>query len=111
MLTAKDTVLQMADNPHWYVPFMDFVDAFRRNAVSMVDPVPQTKFGLLLSAAIEHLCYEKRMQPPEWINDVPPGDPWFVSGIESLMAISLVESPPAFRLRNIFVLANFLDRA
>jgi hypothetical protein len=39
-----------------------------------------------------------------------PHDPWFVSGMESLKAIALVESPLPFRLRKIFVLENFLSR-
>jgi hypothetical protein len=37
--------------------------------------------------------------------------PWFVAGIENLKASALVESPVRFRKRNIFVLANFLERA
>jgi hypothetical protein len=37
-------------------------------------------------------------------------DPWFVSGMENLKAITLVESPLHFRRRKIFVLGNFLSR-
>jgi hypothetical protein len=37
-------------------------------------------------------------------------DPWFVSGMENINAIALVESPLQFRIRKIFVLENFLIR-
>jgi hypothetical protein len=50
-------------------------------------------------------------QSPEWVLNVPAcKDPWFVSGIENLKAIALVESPLFFRIRKIFVLENFLTR-
>jgi hypothetical protein len=50
-------------------------------------------------------------EAPEWILTVPaPRDPWFVSGMESLKAIAIVESPLPFRIRKIFVLENFLSR-
>ena len=49
---------------------------------------------------------------PQWTAAVGCLDrPWFVSGFESLKASALVESPVPFRSRNVFVLANFLERA
>ena len=49
---------------------------------------------------------------PPWTSGVGPLDrPWFVSGYESLKASALAESPAPFRSRNVFVLANFLERA
>jgi len=51
------------------------------------------------------------LECPGWILEVPAcKDPWFVSGMESLKAIALVESPLQFRIRKIFVLENFLSR-
>jgi hypothetical protein len=37
-------------------------------------------------------------------------DPWFMSGMENLKAISLIESLFPFRLRKLFALENFLVR-
>ena len=63
------------------------------------------------AATAEQLRYELKFKPPEWILAVSaPRDPWFVSKVESLKAIALVESPLPFRLRKIFVLENFLSR-
>lgn len=37
--------------------------------------------------------------------------PWFASPLAALRAVLLLESPPAFRARNLFVSENALDRA
>jgi hypothetical protein len=37
--------------------------------------------------------------------------PWFASSLASLRAVLLLESPPAFRSRNLFVSENALSRA
>lgn len=67
--------------------------------------------GTLVASTVDYLCRELKMAPPTWVQQVPPcKDPWFVSGMENLKAIALVESPLPFRLRKIFVLENFLSR-
>ncbi|HEY84127.1 MAG TPA: hypothetical protein G4N96_03305, partial [Chloroflexi bacterium] len=59
----------------------------------------------------EYLCAELGLEPPEWLSTVPASpEPWFVSGLENLKAITLVETPVWFRARKIFVLENFLSR-
>jgi hypothetical protein len=69
------------------------------------------RFDALLAATAEALCSELNIKPPAWILAVPPvRRAWFVSGMESLKAIALVESPLPFRMRKIFVLENFLSR-
>ena len=93
---------------------MDFVDDFRyyRDQRMIEEPfeLDDERFDALLAATAEQLCYELKINPPEWILAVPaPRDPWFVSGMESLKSIALVESPLPFRLRKIFVLENFLN--
>lgn len=65
----------------------------------------------LLAGVAETLAAECGAGPPDWTNGVGPLDrPWFVSSCENLKASALVESPVPFRSRNVFVLANFLDR-
>jgi len=104
-----------SDEKNWLIPFLDFVDDFRRNRNLMAirDPLELTdeKIDALLASTIEYLGNELRMEIPEWTETVPPcKEPWFVSGIENLKAIAIVESPVFFRRRKIFVLENFLDR-
>ncbi|MGI8812512.1 MAG: hypothetical protein ACR2IH_08290 [Pyrinomonadaceae bacterium] len=95
---------------------MNFVDDFRRigDRSALVDPfdVKDDRAGALLASTAESLCDEMNLPPPEWLSEVPAAvQPYFVSGLENLKAISLVESPLRFRVRKIFVLENFLNRA
>jgi hypothetical protein len=110
-------VRMLAEQPHWRIPLMDFVDDIRRSKDRSAIAEPFDASGdpwlaPMLAAVIEHLCLELGWGPPAWLFTIPPTPrAWFVSGIESLKAIALVESPAAFRARRIFVLANFLHRA
>jgi hypothetical protein len=99
----------------WLIPFMDFVDEFRRKQelASLIEPITpgNERFDALLASTIEYLCNEAKNLPPNWVYSIPAcHEPWFVSGVENLKAIAIVESPVWFRKRKIFVLANFLDR-
>lgn len=101
----------------WKGHLFDFVDAFRRSPSSaLVEAAPPAETDarvlVLAAAAVECLCAEARLRPPWWCAGVPGlPEPWFVAGMESLKASALVESPAAFRRRNVFVFANFLERA
>ncbi len=100
---------------HWEIPFMDFVDDFRRNRDTTFLQEPFTldneRIDALLASTVEYLCDEMGLEIPEWTEDVPGCmAPWFVSGLENLKAITIVESPLRFRMRKIFVLENFLYR-
>ena len=65
----------------------------------------------LLASTAESLCDESGIEPPDWIAGIPAcSHPFFVSGIENLKAIAIVESPLRFRIRKIFVMENFLSR-
>ncbi len=100
----------------WKVHLMNMVDEFRRhrNPLLLVLPPPlglDKKMEALLASTVCHLCDESKMRAPKWAGEsyfLPR--PWFVSGMESLKAMSLLESPLHFRKNNIFVLGNFLDR-
>jgi len=66
-----------------------------------------------LAATAEELARRFNLPAPAWT----PGDeralhkPWFASSLASLRAVLLLESPPAFRARNLFVSENALSRA
>lgn len=116
-MTARETKQAMERNPsQWLIPYMEFVDDFRRSKLSseIKDPIDSgsEKLDAILASTVEYLCHELGLTVPSWVWSIPScRTPWFVSGVENLKAISLVESPVFFRIRGIFVLKNFLDRA
>jgi len=100
----------------WKTHLFDFVDAYRATAKNELLEPPayglDARLQALCASTVEALCAEKGRKAPAWCTGVPSlPSPWFVSGIENLKAMSLVESPVWFRSRNIFVLGNFLNRA
>ena len=117
MIVLREVKQQMLLDPkRWTLFLMDFVDDFRyyKDPQAIAEPLPYTDPCLdpLLASTVESLCDELEMESPGWLAEVPAcPTPWFVSGIENLKAIALVESPLRFRIRKIFVLSNFLSRA
>lgn len=115
-MTLHQTKQQIeADPKNWVIHLMDFVDDFRyyKDPLALEKPFELTneRFDALLASVAMYLCEELGIECPRWILAVPAcKDPWFVSGLENLKAIALVESPLQFRLRKIFVLENFLSR-
>jgi hypothetical protein len=65
-----------------------------------------------LAATAEELARTRKLPAPAWIRDDRRKlhRPWFASSLASLRAVLLVESPAAFRARNLFVSANALSR-
>jgi hypothetical protein len=116
MMNIAETKEMMKQNPdHWLIPFMDFVDSFRKRKdlrwIAKPFAMDHERFDAILASMIEYLCDELHLEVPAWVWNVPScKDPWFVSGMENLKAITIVESPVYFRRRKIFVLENFLDR-
>ena len=101
----------------WKIHYMDFLDQFRKsNDTRLVLLPPHAGFDFrlksLLAAIVKYLAQEKQMPCPAWaIKRYFLETPWFVSGVESLKACALAESPQAFRNNNIYVLENFGSRA
>jgi hypothetical protein len=114
--TAEQTKKAIADaGEFWVVPLMDFVDEMRRRRDPEMIRAPfacdNERLDAILASTIEALCEELGMETPDWVWEVPScSRPWFVSGVENLKAICIVESPAFFRHRKIFVLENFLSR-
>jgi hypothetical protein len=65
-----------------------------------------------LAAVAEHLARKYELAIPHWVEDPQRflDKPFFAGGLENLEATLLVESPLAFRRRQIFVSANALSR-
>ena len=100
----------------WKIHFMDLVDEFRRNLdpqLLLLAPPRDLDVRLkaLLASIVLILCEENSIDAPPWANRIYYlKEPWFVSGMQSLKAMAIVESPLAFRRNNIFVHDNFLAR-
>ncbi len=100
----------------WKIHFMDFVDEFRRTRdvrLILLAPVSSldTKLRALLASITCVLCNEADIDVPTWAGrEYFLERPWFVSEMQSLKAMALLESNPEFRRNNIFIHENFLKR-
>ncbi len=74
--------------------------------------VTGNKYKAYVAAAVEELCVKNNLEIPAWVSEKKYflKEPFFVSGLESLKAFLIVESPLSFRRRNIFVSENVLHR-
>jgi hypothetical protein len=99
----------------------EFLDTFylERDAESraaMLSPEPPVsgdeRADAYLAAVAEHLALRNNLPVPAWTRGKARflKRPFFPAGLESLKATLLVESPPAFRRRMIFVGADPLYR-
>jgi len=66
-----------------------------------------------LAATAEELARARHFSVPAWTADETRKlhHPWFASPLAGLRAVLLLESPPAFRARNLFISENALSRA
>ena len=116
MNSLKKTKEKITAEPkHWRVWLMDFVDDFRyykkSEMIAESFALSDDKIDALLASTAEKLCDELNLEIPDWIKDIPPAkEPYFVSGLENLKAISIVQSPLRFKMRNVFVSESFLSR-
>lgn len=96
-----------------------FVDEFRAAPVAtkqamVTTPLTQGQWlEALLAAVVSYLCHEAELPPPSWIAHVTSPEPHFVLPARSFeMRVRLMlESPPPFRNRGVFVPENYLARA
>jgi hypothetical protein len=96
-----------------------FADEFRRVPVeakqaSVATPIAQGQWlEALLAAVVSYLCREAGIPQPAWVEHVTSPTPYFVFPARSfaMRVRLLLESPPPFRNRGVFVPEDYLARA
>ena len=66
----------------------------------------------LIAAVVSYLCHEAGIPQPSWVEGVTSPSPFFVLPAKSfaMRVRLLLESPPPFRNRGVFVPENYLSR-
>lgn len=100
--------------------FLDeFYAAPSAMALEEVPPLLAPQFGEMgkvqdayLAATAEELARRHGLSVPVWTpsSERELHHPWFASSLASLRAVLILESPPGFRARNLFVSENALER-
>ena len=101
--------------------FLDeFYAAPKAKALADVPPLLVPKFGepgrvqdAYLAATAEELARARKFSIPLWTDEATRKlhRPWFASPLSALRVVLLLESPAAFRSRNLFISENALTRA
>lgn len=64
-----------------------------------------------LAAMVETILQRHDLPRPAWLGRIPHlRDPWFATSLQSLRLYLLCVSPPAFKMRNLFVDSTIGDR-
>jgi hypothetical protein len=96
-----------------------FIDDFRRATTveqrAMVNTPIESAGALegLIAAVVSALCRESATEPPGWVDHVASPEPFFPfpSASFDMRLRLMIESPPPFRIRRVFVPENYLSRA
>jgi hypothetical protein len=121
--TLRESLAHVESSTDFSYAIRNFLDRFKTNP----DPAQFTDEPALLSpslgdggyadafvaSTVAYLCQVHNFNAPAWVNTkcrmMPV--PHFAAKTPNMKAILLQESPAAFRVRNLFVSANALNRA
>ena len=119
-MTAAECLTEAkALGPDFQQAINSLVDEFRRaddvGRSAMVEQAITTGGTLegLVAAVVSALCREAGLAAPVWTRSIHSPKPFFAFPARSfaLRVRLMVESPPPFRVRNVFVPENYLSRA
>jgi hypothetical protein len=118
-MTASELVEPCAREPDYQIRVNAFLDEFREAPVAvrreMVAAAPERDGWAagLVAAICDVLCRESGIELPEWAQRTGSPHPFFAFSARSyeLRVRLMLESPPAFRARKVFVPQNFMTRA
>lgn len=124
--TAADAFRRLLGGTDAWVALGDFLDDWYVRAITnevrramVKDELPdartedEIRWAAFFAATVHRLCDAYKMPPPEWVrhNRYVLQQPWFLFPGTSLRAWQLFESPPEFKMRNVFAGDNVLSRA
>jgi hypothetical protein len=120
--TAAATVRLISDGVDPWLAIGHFLDDWRRTGpadrlrLASEPPAavtgPDLRWAALLAAAVECLCAQDGLPFPSWTSrpEYRLSEPWFLYAGSRLRAWQLVDTPAAFKARNIFGGDRILDR-
>jgi uncharacterized protein (DUF1778 family) len=115
----QDLIRELAASPqrsHVFAELLELLAAMNAEEFeAVVSKLPEVAlepyWQNYLAATVEQAAAQKHARPPSWARTVAPLDePAFGSSLGSLRLHLLVNSPPAFLARNIFIDASVGDR-
>ncbi len=114
-IRKTSVLIEKGGNSRILIP--EFIDDFNSASVDdktlMIQEAPikmkRKHIEVYLAAVADFLCHRDNIKIPEWTKKLYLKKPYFYGG-EKLKPILLIESPVAFRRRNLFVSANAVMR-
>jgi hypothetical protein len=118
-MTVRDLLRSTEPGSDFQLHLSAFVDEFRRASVprreAMIASGPDRSGAIegLIAAVVSALCREVDMEAPAWLAGIHSPEPFFAFPARgfALRLRLMLEAPPPFRARNVFVPATFLARA